>query len=61
MRVPGIMYINPFLREMVLDELQAAVNRGEQGGFLPAVKQLANVATLPGIVKASKLDCLPMF
>lgn len=28
-----------------------AVSRGEQGGFLPAVKQLANVAALPGIVK----------
>lgn len=25
--------------------------RAQHGGFLPAVKQLANVAALPGIVK----------
>lgn len=29
------------------------MQRGDVGGFLPAVKQLANVAALPGIVKAS--------
>ena len=28
-------------------------NRGGDGGFLPAVKQIANVAALPGIVKQS--------
>lgn len=32
---------------------QQYVQRGDVGGFLPAVKQLANVAALPGIVKAS--------
>mmetsp|Transcript_22240 Transcript_22240/g.61483 ORF Transcript_22240/g.61483 Transcript_22240/m.61483 type:complete len:506 (-) Transcript_22240:255-1772(-) len=53
MRVPGIFYVNDRLRELILDELQQAVTRGEQGGFLPAVKQLANVAALPGIVKHS--------
>mgnify|MGYP001810741729 CR=1 FL=1 len=31
--------------------LQAYCQRGEHGGFLPAVKQIANVAALPGIVK----------
>ncbi|KAF5835527.1 tRNA-splicing ligase [Dunaliella salina] len=53
MKVPGIFYVNDRLRELILDELQQAVTRGEQGGFLPAVKQLANVAALPGIVKHS--------
>ena len=39
----------------MFDELRQYVNRGSDkaGGFLPAVKQIANVAGLPGIVKHS--------
>ncbi|XXQ37834.1 RNA-splicing ligase RtcB like protein [Plasmodiophora brassicae] len=49
MRVPGVFYANDKLRPALLDEL--AGHGG--GGFLPAVCQIANVATLPGIVKES--------
>jgi tRNA-splicing ligase RtcB len=34
----------------MLDELQNACRPGQVGGFLPAVRQIANVAALPGIV-----------
>jgi tRNA-splicing ligase RtcB len=50
MRVPGIVYVNEKLEDLLFDELQAACDRGDHGGFLPAVKQIANVAALPGIV-----------
>ncbi len=52
MRVPGTFYVNERLRSLIFEELQAAVDKGGVGGFLPAVKQIANVAALPGIVKA---------
>jgi hypothetical protein len=51
MRVPGVFYVNDRLKGLLLEELQAFCQRGEHGGFLPAVKQIANVAALPGIVK----------
>lgn len=35
----------------MFEELRAACKPGGIGGFLPAVKQIANVAALPGIVK----------
>ena len=66
MRVPGLFYVNDSLKTLVDDELADSVARssgssgGENGdvkpaggGFLPAVKQVANVAALPGIVGAS--------
>jgi hypothetical protein len=60
MRVPGRFYVNDSLKTLVDDELADSVARssGEDGnkgggGFLPAVKQVANVAALPGIVGAS--------
>eukprot|EP00879_Flechtneria_rotunda_P008297 GHRR01008691.1.p1 GENE.GHRR01008691.1~~GHRR01008691.1.p1 ORF type:complete len:507 (+),score=180.67 GHRR01008691.1:555-2075(+) len=53
MRVPGTFYVNEKLKDLLFEELQQSVSRGEHGGFLPAVKQLANVAALPGIVKCS--------
>ncbi|GMH45722.1 hypothetical protein BSKO_13685 [Bryopsis sp. KO-2023] len=53
MHVDGTFYVNNRLRDLLFDELQQHVRRGEHGGFLPAVKQLANVAALPGIVKRS--------
>ena len=56
MRVPGIFYVNEHLSRLMFEELQAFCSRGKnagRGGFLPAVKQIANVACLPGIVNAS--------
>lgn len=55
MRVPGVVYVNERLQGLLFEELQAACQRGEHGGFLPAVKQIANVAALPGIVSVSAL------
>lgn len=52
MRVPGAFYVNDRLKALVFEELQHAT-RGDGGGFLPAVRQVANVAALPGIVKRS--------
>jgi tRNA-splicing ligase RtcB len=52
MRVPGLVYVNDALVPLLREELREALARsGEHGGFLPAVKQIANVAALPGIVK----------
>jgi tRNA-splicing ligase RtcB len=49
-----VFYVNPQLEDLVLGELRASCTRGTGGGgFLPAVKQIANVAALPGIVKRS--------
>jgi hypothetical protein len=54
MRVPGTCYVNTDLEGLIFDELKAFCNSGGHGGFLPAVKQLANVAALPGIVQARR-------
>ena len=53
MNVPGKFYVNSSLEKIVFDELRDHCQRGAFGGFLPAVKQIANVAGLPGIVKHS--------
>lgn len=54
MRVTGTFYANKKLETLLFDELRAYSQRGNQGGgFLPAVKQLANVAALPGVVGES--------
>ena len=53
MRVPAYFYVNAALEPMMREELQAATEAAGVGGFLPAVKQIANVASLPGIVGAS--------
>ena len=53
MTVPGIFYVNDKLQQLVFDELKHHSEAEGYGGFLPAVKQIANVAALPGIVKAS--------
>lgn len=37
----------------MLDELRNSCRPGAVGGFLPGVKQIANVAALPGIVGKS--------
>nr|WCZ58751.1 RNA-splicing ligase RtcB [Seculamonas ecuadoriensis] len=53
MRVPGYFYINSHLRSLMWDELEQFTQTGGVGGFLPSMKQIANVAALPGIVGAS--------
>ena len=53
MTVPGTFYLNDSLYDLVIDELQQHSRAGGIGGFLPAVKQIANVAALPGIVRRS--------
>ena len=53
MTVEGTFYVNDVLEELIMDELQDHCKAGGYGGFMPAVKQIANVAALPGIVKRS--------
>ncbi len=54
MNVPGILYVNKSLEQLVFTELRNFSRQADTGGgFLPAVKQVGNVASLPGIVKAS--------
>lgn len=52
-QVEGVFYVNKLLEKLMLDELQNACRPGMIGGFLPGVKQIANVAALPGIVHKS--------
>jgi len=49
MNVEGKVYVNSELRKLLFEEL----NHQSVGGFLPAVKQVANVASLPGLVGRS--------
>ena len=51
MNVEGTFYVNTALEHLMIDELRAHCTSAGFGGFLPAVKQIANVAALPGIVK----------
>mmetsp|Transcript_26303 Transcript_26303/g.43089 ORF Transcript_26303/g.43089 Transcript_26303/m.43089 type:complete len:547 (+) Transcript_26303:198-1838(+) len=51
MNVPGMFFVNDTLSKLVFEELEASSKGG--GGFLPAVRQIANVASLPGIVGCS--------
>ncbi|XP_002156922.1 RNA-splicing ligase RtcB homolog isoform X1 [Hydra vulgaris] len=53
MNVEGIFYINQHLEKLMFDELRQFANFGGVGGFLPGMKQIANVAALPGIVHRS--------
>uniref|UniRef100_A0A915KMH2 RNA-splicing ligase RtcB homolog n=1 Tax=Romanomermis culicivorax TaxID=13658 RepID=A0A915KMH2_ROMCU len=50
MNVEGIFYVNKPLERMMFEELKQACRTGGIGGFLPAMKQIGNVAALPGIV-----------
>lgn len=45
--------MNEPLEKLMLDELKTSCRPGGIGGFLPGVKQIANVAALPGIVGRS--------
>jgi tRNA-splicing ligase RtcB len=51
MKVPAVVIVNDELEHLILEELKSA--SGDKGGFLPALKQVANVAALPGIVESS--------
>ncbi|EWM25480.1 trna-splicing ligase [Nannochloropsis gaditana] len=53
MKVEGAFYVNTKLEELMFAELKQHTTAGGVGGFLPAVKQIANVAALPGIVGRS--------
>lgn len=56
MTVPAYVYVNKQLERLLFDELAnyiRSTGRTAQSGFLPAVKQIANVASLPGIVGKS--------
>lgn len=50
MKVEGVFYVNQNLEKLMFEELRNACRPGQTGGFLPGVKQIANVAALPGIV-----------
>ena len=51
MRVEGRVFVDAAFRELLLGELRQYHEK--PSGFLPALKQVANVASLPGIVGAS--------
>eukprot|EP00039_Didymoeca_costata_P001316 m.51527 g.51527 ORF g.51527 m.51527 type:complete len:522 (+) comp10738_c0_seq1:221-1786(+) len=53
MKVEGCFYVNDMLAKLLFEELQQFSGSKGVGGFLPAVKQIANVAALPGIVGRS--------
>ncbi|XP_061618650.1 RNA-splicing ligase RtcB homolog isoform X2 [Phyllopteryx taeniolatus] len=53
MKVEGIFYVNDPLEKLMFEELRNACRGGGVGGFLPAMKQIGNVAALPGIVHRS--------
>merc|ERR1719471_553711 len=54
MNVPGRFYVNEPLERLVFDELRSFSRQSSNvGGFLPAIKQIGNVAALPGICKYS--------
>lgn len=53
MNVEGCFYVNSTLEKLMLEELRNSCRPGMVGGFLPGVKQIANVAALPGIVGKS--------
>lgn len=53
MNVEGVFYANEALAKLMYEELENSCRPGQTGGFLPGVKQIANVAALPGIVGRS--------
>ena len=58
MNVPAAFFVNDLLKDLIMEELDVACQRGAHGGFMPAVKQIANVAALPGIVGVgAQPDC----
>lgn len=56
MRTEGTFYVNEELAPLVTAELERSADvskGGGGGGFIPAVKQIANVSSLPGIIGRS--------
>uniref|UniRef100_A0A0G4IET4 RNA-splicing ligase RtcB homolog n=1 Tax=Chromera velia CCMP2878 TaxID=1169474 RepID=A0A0G4IET4_9ALVE len=53
MKVEGVFYVNDALHDHLAEELSNYSRSSQKAGFLPAVKQIGNVASLPGIVKRS--------
>ncbi|KAF6028922.1 RTCB [Bugula neritina] len=53
MKVEGVFYVNDPLEKIMFDELRQHAHHQGFGGFLPGMKQIANVAALPGIVGKS--------
>ncbi|XP_027199837.2 rtcB RNA ligase [Dermatophagoides pteronyssinus] len=53
MRVEGVFYVNDHLEKLMFEELRTSCSVGGFGGFLPGVKQIANVTSLPGIIGKS--------
>ncbi|GFO42806.1 tRNA-splicing ligase rtcb homolog [Plakobranchus ocellatus] len=53
MNVDGYFFANSHLEKLMFDELRQSCNNKGFGGFLPGMKQIANVAALPGIVGKS--------
>jgi tRNA-splicing ligase RtcB (3'-phosphate/5'-hydroxy nucleic acid ligase) len=53
MNVEATFYVNETLKPLMMEELKQFTSAAGFGGFLPAVKQIANVAALPGIVHRS--------
>lgn len=58
MNVEGRFYVNNSLEQLMFDELKFSCDGQGIGGFLPAVRQIANVASLPGIVGHSVSESL---
>ncbi|TGZ62178.1 hypothetical protein CRM22_007572 [Opisthorchis felineus] len=56
MNVEGVFYVNDFLEKLMFDELRNFTRSGDFGGFLPGMKQIGNVAALPGIVHGRALS-----
>lgn len=50
MKVEGIFYVNKNLEPLMFEELKNSCKSDGIGGFLPGMKQIANVAALDGIV-----------
>lgn len=50
MNVEGVFYVNKNLEKLMFEELRNSCKSDGIGGFLPGMKQIANVAALPGIV-----------
>lgn len=50
MNVEGVFYVNNNLEKLMFEELRNSCRSDGIGGFLPGMKQIANVAALPGIV-----------
>ncbi|CAJ0574322.1 unnamed protein product, partial [Mesorhabditis spiculigera] len=50
MNVEGRFYVNGALEKLMFEELKQSLDLPGKVGFLPAVRQIANVASLPGII-----------